>query len=316
MLRKVIVDCDMGTDDAVALCVLLFDQRLEVLALTAVEGCVTADQANSNLQAILGELDPQRYPRLGHATPAENAPAINSTWLYGEDGLGNCQLEVSAKQHVPPAEKVIIETVRNHPGAVTLVCLGPLTNIARALRRDPAIATLVNRIVMVGGSMSGIGNITPMAEFNFYFDPASAREVMQSKLTKTLVPLDVTSQVAMGLEVMSDLPGEESRTGFFLRQMLPHAFRSYRQHLGQESITLNDAVGALAVIEPELFEFDELACDIETEGELTRGVSVFDRRNMPDGTPNVEVAIRVDSDRARQTLLDLLVLSGKSTTQG
>lgn len=316
MVRKLIVDCDMGTDDAVALCMLLFDQRIEVLALTAVEGCVTADQANCNLQAILGELDPQRYPRLGHASPAENAPPINTSWLYGEDGLGNCQLEVSAKQHVPPAEKVIIENVRMFPGEVTILCLGPLTNVARTFRRDPSIIDQINRLVIVGGSISGIGNITPMAEFNFHFDPRSAREVLRSRVTATLVPLDITSQVSIGLDAMGELPDEETRTGFFLRQMLPHAFRAYRQHLGQETITLNDAVGSLAVLEPDLFGYEELACDVETEGELTRGVTVFDRRAIPEWPANVEVATRIDSDRARQTLLDLLVLSGKATANG
>ncbi len=314
MLRKVIIDCDMGTDDAVALCMLLFDQRLEVVALTAVEGCVTADQANSNLQAILGELDPQRYPRLGLASPTENAPAVNTTYLYGEDGLGNCNLEVSSKQHVSPAEKVIIEAVRKDPGDITIICLGPLTNIARALRRDPAIATMIHRLIIVGGSISGIGNISPMAEFNFYFDPQGAREVLQSPLTKTLIPLDVTSEVAFGLDLMSELPGETSRSGFFLRQMLPHAFRAFRQHLGQEAITLNDAVGALALLEPELFEFDEMACDVETQGEMTRGVTVFDRRSRREWSSNVEVAIGVDAERARQMLLDLLMISGKASS--
>lgn len=313
MLRKVIIDCDMGTDDAVALCMLLFDSRLEVVALTATEGCVNASQANSNLQAILGELDPGKYPRLGVASPSEHAPPVNTNWLYGDDGLGNCNLEVSAKQHVPAAEKTIIDALRMYPGEITIVCLGPLTNIARALRRDPAIAGLINRLLIVGGSVSGIGNITPMAEFNFYFDPVSAKQVLQSPVARTLIPLDVTSQVTFGLDVLAELPTETSRAGFFLRQMLPHAYRSFRQHLGQESITLNDAVGALALLEPELFRFEDLACDVETEGELTRGVSVFDRRSLREWRPNMEVATYVDVERARQMLLDLLMIAGKAT---
>ena len=98
MTRKVIIDCDMGTDDAVALCMALFDERLDILALTATEGCVTADQATRNLQAIVGMLDPDRPPRLGAATSTENAPAVNTTYLYGEDGLGNAGFEVSELQ--------------------------------------------------------------------------------------------------------------------------------------------------------------------------------------------------------------------------
>lgn len=313
MVRKVIIDCDMGTDDAVALCMLLFDSRLDVVALTATEGCVNAEQANSNLQAIVGELDPGRYPRLGLASATENAPPVNTNWLYGEDGLGNCNLEVSAKQHVPVAEKTIIDAVRMDPGEVTIVCLGPLTNIARALRRDPAIAGMINRLVIVGGSIGGVGNITPMAEFNFYFDPRSAREVLRAPVARTLIPLDVTSQVSFGLDLIGELPGETTRSGFFLRQMLPHAFRSFRQHLGQEAITLNDAVGALALLEPELFGFEDMACDVETEGELTRGVSVFDRRVRRESRPNLEVATTVDVERARQMLVDMLMISGRAS---
>ena len=86
MQRKLIIDCDMGTDDAVALCMALFDSRLEVLAVTATEGCVNAEQANSNLQAIIAELDPDRYPRLGMACCADDAPAVDTRYLYGEDG--------------------------------------------------------------------------------------------------------------------------------------------------------------------------------------------------------------------------------------
>ena len=121
MGRKVIIDCDMGTDDAVALCMLMFDARVEVLAVTATEGCVTADQANNNLQAIVAELDPDRYPRIGMAVAAENAPPVNTRYLYGEDGLGNSGFEVSRLQHSNSSDKMIIDLVRAHPDEVTLI---------------------------------------------------------------------------------------------------------------------------------------------------------------------------------------------------
>ena len=313
MQRKVIIDCDMGTDDAVALCMALFDHRLEVLAVTATEGCVNAQQANNNLQAIIAELDPERYPRLGTACNAEDAPAVDTRYLYGEDGLGNAGFESIGLQRLHPAEKMIIECVRAYPNEVTIVCLGPLTNVAKAFLREPALPGLIDRIIMTGGSLSGIGNITPAAEFNFYFDPHSARTVLKSRTTKTLIPLDVTSQVSFGLDMLDDLPTVDSRIGFFLRQVLPFAFRSYRQQLGQETITLNDAIGALAVVEPELFKFEMMAGDVETEGELTRGVSVFDRRVMPEWRPNMEVATEINAEAARQYIIDQLMMSGNLT---
>lgn len=313
MARKIIIDCDMGTDDAVALCMLLFDPRIEVLAITATEGVVTADQTNNNLQAILNELDPDRYPRLGTATPCENAPAINTSYLYGGDGLGNSGLEVSRLQHSLPSEKLIIDCVRSHPNEVSIICLGPLTNLAKAFRRDPALPSMLDRVVMTGGSFDGVGNIHPMSEFNFYFDPQSAREVFHSRTTKTLVPLDITRQVTFGLEILDQLPGEESRVGYFLRQILSYAFRSYRQQLGQENITLNDAIGALGVLQPDLFAFEEYFGDVECDGELTRGVTVFDRRVVTDSRPNMEVARKIDTQRARSIVLEQIEKSGRLT---
>ena len=313
MPRKVIIDCDLGTDDAVALCMTLFDSRLEVLAVTATEGVVTANQANNNLQAIVSELDPDRYPRIGMASSADDAPAVDTRYLYGEDGLGNSGFEASQLQHALPSEKLIIDCVRAHPEEVSILCLGPLTNLARAFQRDPVLPTLIDQIVMTGGSLDGRGNITPCAEFNFYFDPKSAQQVLKSRTTKTLIPLDVTRQVTFGLQFLEELPKEDSRTGYFLRQVLPHAFRAYRQQLGLESITLNDAVGALAFVEPDLFEYEPMGGDVETEAGLTRGVLVTDRREQPEWRPNMSVATSIRADSARQYIVDRLVMAGNQT---
>jgi purine nucleosidase len=313
MTRKVIIDSDMGTDDAVALCMALFDESLDIVALTATEGCVTAEQATRNLQAVVGMLDPDRHPRLGAAARAEHAPAVNTTYLYGEDGLGNTGFEVSELQHMMPADKLIVDCVRAHPGDLTLVCLGPYTNLARAFRRDPAVAEMVDRVVMTGGSIQGIGNITQAAEFNCYFDPPSAQEVFCSRTTKTLIPLDVTSRVRFGLDLLDKLPERFCRVGEFLRQILPFAYRSYRQQLGQEDISLNDAVGMLAVLEPDLFEYESMAGQVETEGQLTRGVTVFDRRTVPEWRNNMEVAVSVRADDVVPAVLERLSLAGNAT---
>lgn len=313
MTRKVIIDCDLGTDDAVALCMTLFDNRLEVLAITATEGCVQAAQANNNLQAIISELDPDRYPRIGMACSAEDAPAVDTRFLYGEDGLGNTGFEASQRQHALSSEKLIVDCVRAHPDEVTILCLGPLTNVARAMQREPGLAAMIDQIIMIGGSLNARGNITPCAEFNFYFDPSSARAVMNSRTTKILIPLDVTQQVKFGLDLLEELPNSETRIGNFLRQILPFSFRAYRQQLGMERIVLNDATGALALMEPELFEYEPLACDVETEGELTRGVMVVDRREQPDWRPNASVATTIRADSAKQFIVDRLTMAGNLT---
>lgn len=313
MPRKVIIDCDLGTDDAVGLCLTLFDSELEVLAVTATEGCVTADQANNNLQAIIAELDPARYPRMGLASRTDDAPAVDTRFLYGEDGLGNSGFEASQRQHAHSSDKLIIDCVRANPDEVTILCLGPLTNIARAFLRDPALSAMVGQIIMVGGCLDGRGNISPCAEFNFYFDPPSARTVLKSRTTKTLIPLDVTRQVSFGLELMDELPDSESRAGYFLRQVLPFTYRAYRQQLGMESILMNDAVGSLALLEPELFTYEPMGGDVETEGELTRGVLVVDRRPQPEWRSNMSVATSIRADAAKQMVIDRLMVAGNLT---
>src|SRR5262245_61367257 len=256
MPRKVIIDCDPGIDDLLALTVALFDPRLEVVAVNAVAGIVPAERATRNVQAIVERLDPPRYPRLGAATVADDVPSSECRHLHGAYGLGGAELAVSklARQH--PAEKLICDEVRAAPGDITIVCLGPLTNVARALVREPDLAELIGRIVIRGGSVKGVGDVTACAECNIYADPASARAIFKSSIAKTLIPLDVTDQVACSLDLLEKLPADQSRAGKLLRATLPYLFRSHRQHLGLESIRLPDAVGLCSMLHPELFRME------------------------------------------------------------
>jgi inosine-uridine nucleoside N-ribohydrolase len=313
MPRKVIIDCDPGIDDALALALALFDPRLEVVAVTAVAGNVPADRATINVQAIVEGLDPPRYPRLGAATPPEDAPYIDARQLNGPDGLGGAGLAVSqlARQH--PAEKLICDEVRAAPGDVTIICLGPLTNIARALAREPELAEQIARLIIRGGAVKGIGNATPCAEFNIYADPASARAVLKSPATKTLVPLDVTDQVIWTLDLLEKLPDELTRAGKLLRATLPYLFRSHRQHLGMESIRLPDAVGIAAVLHPELFRTEDLAGDVETVGEITTGATIFDRRTNAPHSAGMEVALEIDAAGVTDCVVRGLAEAGRQT---
>ena len=313
MPRKVIIDCDPGIDDALALALALFDPRLEVVAVTAVAGNVPADRATINVQAIVEGLDPPRYPRLGAATPPEDAPYIDARQLNGPDGLGGAGLAVSqlARQH--PAEKLICDEVRAAPGDVTIICLGPLTNIARALAREPELAEQIARLIIRGGAVKGIGNATPCAEFNIYADPASARAVLKSPATKTLVPLDVTDQVVWTLDLLEKLPDELTRAGKLLRATLPYLFRSHRQHLGMESIRLPDAVGIAAALHPELFRMEDLAGDVETVGEITTGATVFDRRSNAPHSAGMEVALEIDAAGVTDCVARGLAEAGRQT---
>ncbi len=313
MVRKVIIDCDPGIDDAFALSMALFDPRLEVLAVTAVEGNVPAEQASLNVQTVIDHLDPPRYPRVGAATPAEAAPNLDQRLLHGDNGLANTDLPVAQLHHQHPSEKIICDAVRAAPDQVTIICLGPLTNIARAFQRDPSLAMLVDQIIISGGSIRCVGNVTPAAEFNIFYDPISARSVFRSATTKTLVPLDVTEQIELGLDFVDQLPDESTRAGQLLRKLSGFALRAFRQHLGQESFFLQDAVTLTAALHSELFETEEMAGDVETQGELTKGATIFDRRPISPWRSNMAVACDVDVVAVTDCILRGVAEAGRCT---
>lgn len=313
MPRKIIIDCDPGIDDALALTVALFDPRLEVVAVTAVGGTVPADRATLNVQAIVERLDPPRYPRLGAASAADDVPYTDGRLLHGPDGLGGAGFQVSklARQH--PAEKLISDEVRAAPGDVTILCLGPLTNLARALTREPDLVDLIGRVVIRGGSVKAIGDVTPGAECNVYADPGAARAVFKSPLAKTLIPLDVTDQVVWNLDLLEKLPADFTRAGKLLRATLPYLFRSHRQHLGLENVRLHDSVGLCAVLHPELFKTEDLTGDVETGGEIATGMTIFDRRPNASHHGGIEVALEVDAAAAADCLVRGLAQAGEHT---
>jgi inosine-uridine nucleoside N-ribohydrolase len=314
LTKKILLDVDPGIDDAVALCMALFDPQLEVVAVTAVGGNVQPDQATRNVQALVEQLDPPRWPRIGVASSPDLVLPSRNVLLHGSDGLGNANFQVSELQHRHASDKLIYDEIRAAPGEVTIVALGPLTNIARAFARDPSLVDMVGEIVMMGGTLDGVGNVTPAADFNIYCDPESARAVFRSAAaTKTLIPIDITRQVTFGFDLLDRLPANTSRVGRVLSKIVPHLFRSYRQELGFESICLNDCVALVAALHPELFEIELTAVDVELSGELTRGATVFDRRRNREWRTNVAVATKVDVPAVQDCILRGLAAAGTAS---
>ena len=303
MARKVIIDCDPGIEDAVALCLALTNPELEVLALTAVEGNVGAEQVTRNLHCLLEEIDPPRHPRVGAASAAEYGSRMHTRHLNGDDGLGDAGLVVPDLHHPHPADKVMCDALRTAPGEVTIIALGPLTNIARVLQRDPEMESMIHRIILMGGSVNALGNVTAAAEFNIHYDPISARTVFESSVTKTVVPLEATREIAFGLDDINRIPAENSRVGGLLHKILPALFRAYRQQLGLESFYLHDAVALLAATHGDLFETKELEGFVETSGEITRGVTIFDRRPNCASRTGLEVAVGINAAAAREAIV-------------
>jgi inosine-uridine nucleoside N-ribohydrolase len=160
--------------------------------------------------------------------------------------------------------------------------------------------------------VAGPGNVTPAAEFNMYCDPLSARAVLSSRMTKTMLPLDVTNQFVMTFDLLDDLPAESTRVGAFLRRVLPFSFRAHRQLLGLEGAYMHAVLGVVAASNPELFETRDMAGDVETQGELTLGATVFDRRAAPQWRPNSDVAVNLDLSAVKDCILRTLATAAKA----
>ena len=302
MARKVILDVDPGVADAMAVCLALKDPRLEVAAVTATGGAVSPRQATSNVQAMIEQVDPARWPRIGAADRQQ--PLRTGGWkLCGNDGFCGARFGVAETHHRRASSKVIADEIRAAPGDVTLITGGPLSNIATVLQRESDLATQIGHLIVVGGTFHGPGNVTAAAEFNIYCDAESAKHVMRSPVTKTLVPLDLTSQVMMDYDLIHQLPDESTRTGKLLRAMLPGLYHAYRQHLGLENVLVHEVVGVVLALQPELFSTESFFCDVETGGSLTHGTTVIDKRHQPEGMPNTDVVVKLDADAVRDAIL-------------
>ena len=311
MAKKIILDVDPGIDDAMVLCLALFDPAVEVIAVTSTGGNVTPQVASRNLHAIIEYLDPRRLPRIGFGTEPDDGLPVDGRYVHGIDGLGGTDLPCAVHLSQHPAEKVICDAIRSAPDEVTVITLAPLTNLARAFQRDPELPQLVDRVMIMGGNFDVAGNITPSAEFNMFCDPIAARQVFQSPCTKTLVPLDVTNRITLTLGHLDQLPPESTKIGRFLRSILKPAFRAYRQRFGLEGIHIHDMITYMAAIHPDLFTTKEVAGNVETIGDLTRGMTVFDRRRVPEWQSNMEVAYFIEKEEViRRTIEGLHYAAG------
>jgi len=297
---KVIIDADPGIGDALAILVAILDPQMDVLALTATAGMVSGSQANHNLQTIVNRIDPQKYPRIGCCD--EQLPALISSirevpcpLLLGETGLGDCPTSAVSLASPHVSAKVMAELVRNHPHEVTILTLGPLTNIVLACEIHPDFLQEVKTLVCLGGSINQGGDTTAAAEGNIYADPDSARYVLQTDCNKILVPLDVSHELRLTFGELNRLPQDgKSHITEFINQLLPFALRSARRHLGQEGVSLPAMAALTAVARPQLFTRKLMAVDVETTGELTRGMTVVDRRSLRQKNANVEVLTEID----------------------
>jgi inosine-uridine nucleoside N-ribohydrolase len=289
-MTPTLIDTDPGIDDALALLYAWGSPELAVEALTTVAGNVPIESATLNAWRLVLLRRPLLVPNLaeGAAEPLRQ-PLRTARDYHGHDGLGDAEGWPQATPAPAPANavEVMLGLARRHGGALTLIALGPLTNLALALRRDPAALRGVGRIVAMGGAVSVRGNVTPDAEFNMHVDPDAAREVFEAGLAIDLVPLDATRQTVLRRdELAAALARWPGRIAERVAAFTAHAFREQGAD-GVAGLTLHDPLAVGAAVDPTFMTWEPMRLAIGPDGETRR----------VDGPPNCRVAARVDRAR-------------------
>ena len=298
MPLKIVIVADPGIDTAFAVALALNDPTLDVVGLLPTAGNVSAEQATANVHTIIDVLDPPKWPKLAAALPARYD--ADGLALHGPGGLGGATFPSATRHALHPADKVLVELAHEHPRQVTLVCLGPLTTLATALDRDPGLPAVLDHTVIVGGAWRVPGNAGPVAEFHFALDPDAAKRVMRAELNPLVLPLDSTRRLMFSPTDLLELPNPDSRTCQFLRRIVPFGIRASSNLHGIEGFHLKDVLGVAAVSLPTLVTAEPHHADVETRGDLTRGMLVVDTRAQPTGPPNARIATDVLVAEVRQ----------------
>ena len=303
MRRKVILDCDPGHDDAIAILLAARSPALDVRAITVVAGNQTLEKTLHNALRVCSFAGIRDIPiAAGMSRPLVRDQIVAGD-IHGASGLDGPALGEPTIAPVPAhAVDLIVEEVLAAPGEITLVPTGPLTNIAAALRREPKIAGKLQGIVLMGGAIAG-GNITPAAEFNIYADPEAAHIVFTSGVALAMIGLDVTHQSIPGRHERERIRRIGNPVAKLVDELLEFFGTSYRDVFGFEGPPIHDAVAVAEVIVPGIVRTQRVNVEIETRGALTYGMTVCDMDGVTGRAPNC--AVGVELDRAR--FYDLLV---------
>ena len=273
-MSRVIIDTDPGVDDALALLLAMRSPELKIEGITAVAGNVPLELTLPNALRMVEIAGRTELPVAAGARDPLVRRLVTAAYAHGENGLGGALFPEPKTKTIPePAADFIRRTVRKYPGEVTLITIGPLTNVGVALRGDPELAGMVRGLVMMGGSLSG-GNITPAAEFNVYVDPEAARIVFQSGIPVTMVGLDVTRKTTLTEEHVRTLEAALNPVS----QAAAKIGRNVLEHNRKEGFlvgpNMHDPLALASFINPTLLKYQDFYVDVETEGELTAGATL------------------------------------------
>jgi inosine-uridine nucleoside N-ribohydrolase len=297
MVKKVIIDCDIGVDDALALILAFHSPELEVKAVTGVNGNVPLETVFTNIQKVLSLIQPKHKPLIAKgADQPLKGQALYAHSVHGKSGLGEAKIDLRKgkewwKVFQGRADELIPKIARQYPDEITLIATGPLTNLALGLQKDMEGIKKLKEIVIMGGAVRTKGNVTPYAEFNIYVDPLAAKIVFESGLPITLVPLDVTHQVCLTPSLIEErIRPINNPFSEFTINAIGYDLNTRKFRRGTDLIYLHDPLAVCVAIKAGLVQKERLSLDVETqEGDR------FGQILEAAGNPNIEVCLEVDS---------------------
>jgi pyrimidine-specific ribonucleoside hydrolase len=323
--RRIIIDTDPGIDDAMAIFLALRSPELKVEAITPVAGNVPLDLTLPNALRLLEIADRTDIPVAAGASHPLVRRLATAGHVHGVNGLAGVEFpEPKTKPVRETAPEIIRRIVRENPGEITIVGVGPLTNVALALRADPELANMIPAIAIMGGSLSG-GNMTPAAEFNLYVDPEAARIVFDANIPLTMVGLDVTRKCRVSEEHIKQLEAANNPVSQAAGKILRATYERMRHGGEVTDIDLHDALAVASLIDHDVITRKDYYVEVETVGEWTAGQTLgYDghgpvrkspqmETSAPEAPPtelpykpNAQVAVGVDPDRFFRLLIPRL----------
>jgi len=285
--RKILIDTDTASDDAVALIMALRSPKVSVLAITVVAGNVSVEQGTRNA-LYTAELCDSAVPVFTGASSPLMRPLEDASWFHGQDGLGDHGYQPTTRTAEPGvAVDAIVRILEANPG-IELITLGPLTNLALALRQSPNLAANVSRCVVMGGAPCCEGNVTPAAEYNFWVDPEAARAVLRSQLPIELVGWQLSRGAAVvNVQEIENILALQTKFAEFAIRSNDTAAEAYRTQTGEEGVALPDPTAMAILLDPALsLVASDHFIDVQVDSGITRGMSVVDRLNVAHDARN------------------------------
>ena len=294
--EKIILDCDPGHDDAVAIMLAAINPKIELLGITVVAGNQKLEKTVNNALKVCNHLNLDVPVYSGMSRPMIREQLIADD-IHGETGLDGPKFEeLKIKAEDKHAVNFIIDTLMNSDEKVTLVPTGPLTNIGMAIRFEPRIIEKINRIVLMGGSYQ-LGNMTPAAEFNILADPDAAHIVFSSGVKVVMMGLDLTRQASATKEVVEKIKSLNNKASKLFVDLMEFFAASQKNVFGWSAPPVHDPTTIAYIIDPECIEVKPMFCEIELWSERSYGRTLCDYFGILKKEPNVDVAVKLDFDR-------------------